>query len=227
MARTPLKVADAGAALAESLLSGEIKSFPPPDETPLPVLTHVVKDVSLPAPPEDAPFVDGQEVPDKDGRRAIAPDIKRIVERIYTIDAFKDFDDLEKGLSIGSERTNHGVLFEQLDKAEMRARRAHALYLGAKVEHESWERSQLKVVSRMRAEATSVLQAEKKAGERNKAITNDDVESQMAIDFPDEWDAYASNKAKLEGTVKHLERLADLWKQRCHTLATMISNLRK
>jgi hypothetical protein len=49
----------------------------------------------------------------------------------------------------------------------------------------------------------------------------------MADMFPDEWAAQELTRVKLKGTVEHLERLADLWKGRCHSLGTMLSNLRK
>jgi len=157
----------------------------------------------------------------------INPDMQRIVETLYAADAFKDYSDLESSLEIGEERTNYQTLMTHLDKAEQRARRAHRLYLGAKLELETWEQDAKKVTSVMRAQASAELEGEKAAGERKKAITNPDVDAKMSEMFADEYSSQALTRAKIKGAAEHLERIAELWKIRCHTLGTMLSNLRK
>jgi hypothetical protein len=157
----------------------------------------------------------------------INPDIRRIVETIYAVDASKTYDELEQNLEVGDQRGDYGTLQKHLDKAEDRARRAHQIYLSAKLEFAGWEIDNTKVMAAMRSQATQALEAEKAAGDRKKAITNDDVTSAMAEIFPDQWKAQEITRVKLKGTVEHLERLADLWKNKCHSLGTLLSTLRK
>jgi hypothetical protein len=161
------------------------------------------------------------------GVTGIAPDVARIVEAVYAVDAWKDYEDLEATLEVGDQRGDYRTLMEYLDKAEKRARRAHALYLGAKLELVKWELDHDAVRGRMRQQATDALQREKDAGDRAKRITEADVDAQVADMFGDEVRGQAIQRAKLKGTVDHLERLADLWKTKCYSLATMLSNLRK
>ena len=157
----------------------------------------------------------------------IQPDLVRITQTIYAVDAFKDYDDLEKNLEVGEERGDYKTLTEHLDKAERRARRAHALYLGAKLELVKWELDQKRVQGAMRASAKEELEEEKLAGEKKKQITNADVEDKMVEKFPDEMAHHALTAAKLKGTVDHLEVLAGLWKTKCFSLGTLLTTLRK
>lgn len=157
----------------------------------------------------------------------ITPDFQRIVETVFAADSLRDYTDLEQNLQVGEERGDYRTLMTHLDKAEDRARRAHRLYLGAKIELESWEQDANKVTAVMRGEASATLEAEKAAGERKKAITNPDVEAKMSEMFADEYAGQALTRARLKGTVEHLEWLAGLWKGRCHSLGTMLANLRK
>lgn len=157
----------------------------------------------------------------------IHPDFERIVETIYQVDAFKDYEDLEQNLEVGDQRGDYKTLQEALDKAERRARRAHALYLGAKLERARWELDSDVVVARMRADAADELETEKARGERKKAITDGDVQARIAEKFPDEWRHQQLKRVKLKGTEEHLERLADLWRIKCFSLSTMLGNLRK
>ena len=161
------------------------------------------------------------------GQAGIQPDIQRIVETVFAVDAWKDYEDIERNLEIGDQRVNYAVLMEALDKAERRARRAHALYLAAKLERERWELDTGVVDAEMRQAATDKLEEEKDKGIRKKQITDADVRSKMAELYPDEWKSQEMTRVKLRGTVEHLERLAELSKNRCFTLGTMLSNLRK
>jgi hypothetical protein len=157
----------------------------------------------------------------------VTPDFQRVVETIYAADAMADYDDLEKNLVVGEERGDLRSLQAHLDRGEDRARRAHRLYLGAKLELERWDADQKVVWSKMREKCRDQLEQEKRDGERKKVIANADIDERIADQFPDEWRHYAVNKAKMKGTVEHLERLADLWKQRCHSLGTLLTTLRK
>jgi hypothetical protein len=157
----------------------------------------------------------------------INPDMERIVDFIYAADAFKDYEDLEKNLEVGEERGDYKTLQTHLDKAEGRARRAHLLFLGARLEQKKWELDSEAVLAGMRKSAVADLEKEKEVGDRTKRITNDDVDARMRELFPDEWRAQEIKRVKLKGTVDHLEWDAGLWKNKCFSLSTMLSNLRK
>ena len=237
------KRSEAGAALAESLMqSGTASGNLPPMLVIPPPIDGVIQGPSFEIP--TAPIPEPKELADKFAAQypkneppplftsanlgpGINPDMARIVETIYQVDAFSDYRDLEQNLEVGEERGQYKTLAEHLDKGEKRARRAHALYLGAKLELAKWEIDSRKVTSVMRGEAHAELEAEKAAGERKKMITNDDIETRISEKYPDEWASQELSRVKLKGMVEHLERLAELWKNRCFSLGTQLSNLRK
>jgi len=157
----------------------------------------------------------------------ITPDFERIVETVYAVDAWREFEDLERNIEIGDGRGDYATVREHLDGAERRARRAHALYLSAKLELLKFETECEKVTAAMRQKATDALQDEKRDGDRRKAITDADVRAKMAEMFPEEFGHQEIKLAKLKGAVAHLERIADLWKGRPYTASTILSTLRK
>jgi hypothetical protein len=157
----------------------------------------------------------------------INPDMARIIETIFAADAFKDYEDLEKNLEVGEERGDAGSLRMHLDKAEQRARRAHRLYLGAKLELARWEIRSRQVVSVMREKATEELEGEKAAGDRKKMITNADVEAKMAERFPDEWEAQELMRVKMKCLVEDMEHQTRRWDSKCVDLRTMLETLRR
>ena len=145
----------------------------------------------------------------------VSGDFARIVDRVYRVDALKDYDRLEKAIRLGAARADRGSVMAAVDDAEDNARLAHGLFLNARVERVAWEAEAEVVMSSIRSEANRALQAEKTEGARNKAITDADVRSKMASLHPDEFRAYEERSAKLRGTEDHLARLADLWQSRC------------
>ena len=157
----------------------------------------------------------------------ISPDFQRIIETTYAADAFKDYDDLEKNLEVGENRGDYGTLREALDKAEARARRAHRLYLGSKIELVNWEADARAVMAAMREKARLQLEDEKADGVRKKAIVKDDVVDRIADLFPDEWKAQEVMRAKLKGVVEDMEHLAARWNGKCQDLRTLLETLRK
>jgi hypothetical protein len=157
----------------------------------------------------------------------ITPDFERIVESVYQVDAWREYEDLEKNLEVGDGRSDYGTVAKHLDQQEDRARSAHKLYLSAKLELLRFEAECLKVQAPMRERATGVLSDQKADGDRKKVITNADVDAKMAELYPDEFAHQAEKLAKLKGTVSHMERLADLHKNRCFTASTLLSTLRK
>lgn len=219
------KRSEAGAALADSLMGREARAsellvIPPPEETGTRVPVVPVPDGR----PKNEPpplFTTAHK------GEGIHPDVQRIIETIYAPDIFQQYGDLEQNLEVGDDRGDYRTLTVHLDKAEARARRAHKLYLGAKLELAGWELDARKVTSAMRGEALAELEAEKEAGERRKAITNDDVESRIAEKFPDEWKAQQLTHVRLKGVVDDMEHMTRAWNNKCGDLRTLLETLRK
>jgi hypothetical protein len=157
----------------------------------------------------------------------ITPDFARIIETVYAADAFKDYDDLERNLEVGEQRGDYLTLREHLDRAEQRARRAHKLYLGAKLERANWERDAEVTSAAMRNSAHEELEAEKKDGDRKKMITDADVTSRVAEMFPDEWRAQETTRHKLKGVESSIEHLVKMWDAKVFSLRTLLETLRK
>jgi hypothetical protein len=157
----------------------------------------------------------------------LTPDFEAVVESVFNVDARAEYEDLEKSLFVGEQRGDYGTLLKALDEAETKARRAHKLYLGAKLEQTNWQLNADVTDGAMREAAMDELEAEKELGERKKMITEADVKGRMQSKFPDQFRHQAQQRVKVEGTVKHLERLSELWMGRCRTLGTMLGTLRK
>lgn len=155
-------------------------------------------------------------------------DFDGLVETVHAVpDMRKEYAELEAALRIGEKRTDYGTVLRALDEAEDNARRAHRLYLAARAEQARWEIDTAKVAGEMRAAAVSSLEEEKAQRDRRKQITEGDVEGRMATLYPDEFGHQKMKRTKVEGTVKAMERLAELWKGRCFSLRTMLETLRK
>lgn len=157
----------------------------------------------------------------------ITPDFARIIDTLYAADAFADYDDLERHLEVGEERGDYLTLRERLDKAEVRARRAHRLLLGAKLELFNWERDAELTMAAMRNAAHDQLQAEKDNGQRNKAITDADVVARIAQTFPGEYRTQETTRHKLKGAVSSIENLVERWNGRVFSIRTLLETLRK
>lgn len=174
-----------------------------------------------PAAPEERPVV---VRPNAKNPVGVDPGLERVIERVYAVDVEKTYEDLERNLAIGDERADRGTLLRHADRGEERARQAFGLYLRARLDLERWEAEAKSVTAALRDRALSSLEAEKTAGERKKAITNEDVEHEMARQFPDEVTAQRVKREKLKGTVEALERLAALWRSRPMTLVAMLGH---
>lgn len=157
----------------------------------------------------------------------IHPDFQRIIETTFAADAFRDYDDLERNLEVGDQRGDYAALREHLDKAEARARRAHKLYLGSKLELVKWEADSRGVNAAMRDEARQELEAEKLAGERKKVISKEDVEDRIADKYADEWKAQEVRRSKMKLVVEDLEHLTRRWDAKAVDLRTLLETLRK
>lgn len=175
--------------------------------------------VALPEPPL---FVSAN------GSDAVLPgDFASITERVFVNDALAEYNRLEAALTLGDQRSDYGTLLKALDQAEQNARGAHRLYVTAKVVHQKYELDAEPVQAAMWESAQVALQREKDAGERKKQITDADVRMMASTMFPDEWQSIQLQRAKAKAMVEHVERLAELWMNRCRTLSTMLGTLRK
>lgn len=150
-----------------------------------------------------------------------------IVRRIVSDDAFDAYPRLEAALKIDAQRTDYGTLLRALDESEDNAREAHKLYVNAVIERERVELESEAVLASMREEAHRELQLEKDQGLRSKQITDADVSATCAGKFPDEWQAQQRRKSEAKRSCEHLERFADLWKERIRTLQVMITTIRR
>ncbi len=160
-----------------------------------------------------------KEVPVRDG-------FDRIVETIFVDDPWGEYKELHRLLEVGDDRNEYGAVIKALDRAEVNARRAYALYATAVVARREWELANEVVFSAARKEATRRLQHEKNEKTRTKMITDADVESQIAIMFPDEWKAQELRRTKMKAMVDSMQHLSEMWSSKCRSLQTMASKLR-
>lgn len=163
------------------------------------------------------------------GAPSMGAGFERIVERVFRVDILAEYEELERGLKLSkpAHRADYSELVDALDEATDNARRAHLLVVNGKVALEGFELDTTVILADMRAQATAALQREKEAGQRNKTITDADVETWMAHKFPDEWRETSGRRSKAKRMVEHLDRLADLWKDRRASLDTMVKGARR
>lgn len=153
----------------------------------------------------------------------------RIVSRIFTVDPFGEYDELERDLKldVSPERVDYGTLAMALNKGEDNARRAHKLFVNAKLHLAQVEAEVEKLEGTLRMQVVGELAQQKAEGKLSKAATKDDVIAEMSRIFPDEVMRFRTRIAKAKLSVEHLERLSDLWRSRCRTLDTLVSTARR
>lgn len=150
----------------------------------------------------------------------MAPGYGGIVETVFDLpDPLAEYNELEAALQQGFGEF-HNVT-QALARAEDFARRAHRLYVNAKVDLERYLADANAVQGAMWDEAVAQLSLEKERGLRTKQVTDSDVQKRVAILYPDEWRDARVRIVQAEQTVKHLERLADLFQQRSRTLTAI------
>ncbi len=150
----------------------------------------------------------------------------RIVEKIYVNDPEEAFDRLVKALKLGEMRADYGSVIKAVDDAEANAREAHSLYVTALRDRERYEKCNEQLFAVMRVEATAALQKEKDNKERNKAITNADVDAMCALLFGDEWTKQEIERNDFKRAEESVKNLSERWDSRCRSLQTLASKLR-
>lgn len=154
----------------------------------------------------------------------LPPSWMRIQERSFKLeDPEAEFNELEEALKLTNALTP-GNLQEALNVAEDNARRAHRLYIVARLEYEKFELEALPIIEAMRDAASKDLQGEKDRKERTKAITEADIKGRASVLFPDEWVIAMERKIKAEGMMDTLKSFAELWRQRCFSLSSMLNS---
>ena len=149
----------------------------------------------------------------------------QITERIFDMpDPDAEYAELEGALQLGTQTADSIV--SALDRAEDHARRAHRLYVCARVDSERFNLDADVIESAMRTQAVSELQREKDSGVRTKQITDGDTTAKIAAMFPDEHRDLAERRVKSRKMVDHLEAFAQLWRSRCYSLSKMLESRR-
>lgn len=154
--------------------------------------------------------------------------LERVIEHVFAIDLWKEFDELEAKLAVGNVAgAEYGKIAEALDSSETNARMAHRVFVAGALARDNFEREATIILAGMRDAASRSLQNEKAGGERSKAITDADVTARMASMFPDEWLRLEERRAKAQRTSEHLDHLAKLWKGRPSSLQAILTTMRR
>lgn len=150
---------------------------------------------------------------------------QRITARVFDLpDPAAEYDELERALKLGV--TSYETIALAVDAAEDNARRAHRLYVCARVDAERFNIDSGIVEAAMRTEASAELQRERDSGSRTKQITEGDIAAKIASLFPDEHRDLSEKRIKNRKMVEHLEAFAGLWRSRCYTLAKILESKR-
>ena len=156
------------------------------------------------------------------------PDLKKgfqeVVSKIFEsdIDLLEEFDTIEGSLSITGKLTP-GVIQRAANQTASMSLRAYRLYIVGKIEYESYMRQTEIILSGIRDGATKKLETEKASGIRTKQITDADVTSYMAAEYPDEWDKCMLRRTQAKGMLGYLEQLSSLASKQCYTVARMLT----
>ncbi|NJL44350.1 MAG: hypothetical protein HC945_03490 [Nitrosarchaeum sp.] len=154
----------------------------------------------------------------------VNPNYERIQSRLFSIDEWNEYEQLESELEIGKpgSRAEKGTLLDALEKAEVNSRRAHALYCNAVVARETFEIDARAIEGALREQARSDLVHMHKSGQLSKAPTKDDIDAHLAAKFTDKHRELSLRRTKMKQMVENLEHLADTWKRRRQTLDSMV-----
>jgi hypothetical protein len=150
--------------------------------------------------------------------RGIAAVVESVIPERVNVQA--EYDELAPLLRIEGALVPQ-VVKDHLNEVEVRALRAHRLFVIAKMDLERFERDCDEAIGAMRHEATIDLQKEKDKGERSKQITDADVRGRAATLFPDEWSEINGELARAKASVKNLERFSELWAGRRFSLGAI------
>jgi len=166
------------------------------------------------------------EVSNAAKKSPLRPDVQRVVESVFVDDIGGLYDVLEKELHLGDDHSDRGSLAARLGNAASNMRKAHRIFVTAKVEKESWESRNNVIFGAMWLEATKALQEEKDAKQRNKQITDGDVKMKAAAIFGDEWHAQETERRRVKEMVESLSNLVDAWTAHHRALEVLLGKSR-
>lgn len=169
------------------------------------------------APPVGVRKSSGIDVPD------LSDGFNRVTDRIFAraSDPIEAYEQLEAALSLSAALTPREIE-AAVNLAHDRAYTAHALYVTARAEAETFDAEMASVVSAMKEEARIELEDDKAAKRRTKSITEADVETLASEKHPEEWQAYKRRTARARAMVDNLYRLANLWQDRASALQALL-----
>lgn len=145
-----------------------------------------------------------------------------ITEQIFDIDdPAALFAELVESLRIKGALTP-GALVDAVNDAEDNARRVHQLYVDVKADHDHYEVECSVISDALRSAALEELQDEKDRGERQKAITESDINARIAVMYPDEFRELRARQIRADGLMSHIRRVAELHRKRCESIQAML-----
>lgn len=176
---------------------------------------------SIPTPGESRPILFENANAPKDAH--LSPGMAGIVETIFIADADlkKEYLTLEQELLLGKNLVESSHVLGSLDRAETNFRKAHRLWVTAKLERERWDNENEVVCAPLKLAAQKELEKEKELKIRTKAITEADVAMMLASMFPDEWNAAEERRMKVKLAEESLGNLVEAWSSRCRTLQVL------
>lgn len=150
-----------------------------------------------------------------------------IVNKVLDVNIDTEYLHLTEQLKIGSPGySDRGTIQAAIDNAEDNARRAHQIYVKAKLIKEEYEYETKPIIASMLQQANEVLEDDKKTGIRTKQITDSDLQHKASAMFPDQWISQNKKLRAYDQTIKHLEQLSIIWNSRCVSLRNLIQTIR-
>lgn len=150
-----------------------------------------------------------------------------VVEHVFSVDVEAEYRRLLDALELGSKRHDRAACRDALDRVERDTVMASRIHHAALLHLERYELDQRERRAAFRDEARRSLEAEKKAGTRNKMITEGDVEDWCLSAFGDEWRSLAENEATLKGTCKVLGEMVEAFRSRQATVRQLAAGTEK
>ncbi len=164
---------------------------------------------------------------DEPGLPKMHAGFERIVRDVYEVDVWESYRRIrDLRLPVTADRASRDDLRRALGDADANARDAFLLWCNAKVALEAWEADCEIARAHLHAEAQTRLAEEKAAGRHPKAITNDDVQAEIAREHPDEMRRQRVGRERRKRMVDALEDLAARWRDRRSSLEALLGAAR-
>jgi hypothetical protein len=158
-----------------------------------------------------------------DGRNdVLTPQMERLVETVFDVsDVGAEYAHLERQMVLGEQRSDYATVLRALDQAEDNARRAHRLFVNARLEEKRY------LIERESVDAALHKAAVESLKESKDKVTIEATHARMVELYAEEHQAGELQKAKVKLTCEHLEQLSFTWTSRCRSLGIILNTLRK